>query len=339
MTSKSIVPVLVALALANVTPVVHAETISDLFERVHRSVVVVRAVEVDVSVEEGQAATVSKVGSGVLISADGKVLTVAHLVHAATQINLEFSDGQRVPARVISSAPGADIAVLQTGAVPSHAVVARLANSDAARIGDQVFIIGAPYGFSYTLTVGHLSGRQRPGQTTADFGPAEFLQTDAAVNPGNSGGPMFNMAGDVLGIVSSIITKSGGFEGFGIAVAANVARELVLDGGAPWHGIDGLFLREDLVKILNLPGPGILVQRIVPNSTGARLGLRGGFIKATLGDRTIILGGDVILKVHGISVGDAHPLRNQLRSLKPGDTLSIMIMREGRHLELSTVLP
>lgn len=339
MTSKPIVSVLVALALASVTHAVHAETVSDLFERVRGSVVVVRAVEVDVSVEEGPGATVSMVGSGVLISADGKVLTAAHLVHAATRINLEFSGGQQVPARVISSAPGADIAVLQTAAVPPDAVVVRLADSDAARIGDQVFIIGAPYGFSHTLTVGHLSGRQRPGQTTTSLGPAEFLQTDAAVNPGNSGGPMFNMAGDVLGIVSSIITKSGGFEGFGFAVAANVARELVLDGGTPWHGIDGLFLKEDLVKILNLPGPGILVQRIVPNSTGARLGLRGGFVKATVGDRMIVLGGDVILKVQGISVGDAHPLRNQLRSLRPGDTLSITIMRKGRHQELSTVLP
>jgi S1-C subfamily serine protease len=111
---------------------------------------------------------------------------------------------------------------------------------------------------------------------------------------------MFNMAGEVLGIVSHFISKSGGVEGLGFAVAANVARELVLERGAPWHGIDGLFLSDDLVRILNVPGPGVLVQRIVPDSTGARLGLRGGFVKATIGERTIILGGDVILKAQGV---------------------------------------
>jgi hypothetical protein len=101
---------------------------------------------------------------------------------------VEFWDGQRAPVRVISSAPGADIALLQAQAVPSAAAPASLADSDAARIGDRVFIIGAPYGVSHTLTVGHLSGRHRPGQTTAGLGHAELLQTDAAINKGNAGG-------------------------------------------------------------------------------------------------------------------------------------------------------
>jgi S1-C subfamily serine protease len=201
-----------------------------------------------------------------------------------------------------------------------------------------VIIIGSPYGLSRTLTVGHLSGRLKSQQTTASLGRAEFLQTDAAINEGNSGGPMFNMAGEVIGIVSSIVTKSGGFEGLGFAVAANVAREL-LDRGAPWFGIDGMFLTDDLVKILNVPDRGILVQRVVPNSTGARLGLRGGFVKATIGVGTIILGGDVILKVQGIPVGEARPLREQMRKLGPGDQLSITIMRQGRVQELSSALP
>ena len=339
MTIKPLSLALMVLVLGSVTSAAHAETIAELFERVHRSVVVIRALEMDVPTEEGQVPNVSSVGSGVLISADGKILTAAHLVHAASEISVEFWDGQRVPARVVSSAPGADISLLQAEVVPADAVAARLADSDAARIGYQVFIIGAPYGVSHTLTVGHLSGRQRPGQTTASLGHAEFLQTDAAINQGNSGGPMFNMAGEVLGIVSHIVSKSGGFEGLGFAVAANVAREMVLERGAPWHGIDGLFLTEELVKILNLPGSGVLVQRVVPNSTGARLGLRGGFVKARIGERTIILGGDVILKAQGVPVGEGHRLRDQLRRVGPGDTLSVTIMRGGRIQELSTALP
>jgi S1-C subfamily serine protease len=330
----------IGIALLSWAPPVCAETVAELFERVHRSVVVIRSVETAVPTEEGQGPGVSTIGSGVLISTDGRILTAAHLVHAASEISVEFWDGQRAPARVLSSAPGADIALLRVeAAVPPSAVAARLADSDAARIGDRVFIIGAPYGVSHTLTVGHLSGRHRPGQTTAGLGHAEFLQTDAAINKGNSGGPMFNMAGEVLGIVSHFISKSGGFEGLGFAVAANVARELVLERGAPWHGIDGLFLSDDLVRILNLPGPGVLVQRVVPDSTGARLGLRGGFVKATIGERTVILGGDVIVKAQGVPIGEAPRLREQLRRVGPGDTLSVTIMREGRLQELSTVLP
>ena len=327
------------LALGSVTSGATAETIAELFDRVHRSVVVVRALEMDVPAEEGQGPSLSSVGSGVLISTDGKILTAAHLVHAASEISVEFWDGRRVSARVVSSAPGADVSLLQAEAVPPDVVVARLADSDTARIGDEVFIIGAPYGLSHTLTVGHLSGRQKPGQTTAGLRHAEFLQTDAAINKGNSGGPMFNMAGEMLGIVSHIISRSGGFEGLGFAVAANVARELVLERGAPWHGIDGLFLSDELVKILNLPGPGILVQRVVPESTGARLGLRGGFVKATIGGRAVILGGDVILKAQGVPIGEAHRMRDELRRVSPGDTLSVTIMREGRIRELSTVFP
>lgn len=329
---------LMILALGSMLPAASAETIAEVFERVHCSVVVIRALEMDVPAEEGEGPSISSVGSGVLISTDGKVLTAAHLVHAASEITVEFWDGRRVSARVVSSAPGADISLLQAEAVPADVVAARLADSDAARIGDQVFVIGAPYGLSHTLTVGHLSGRQKPGQTTASLGHAEFLQTDAAINKGNSGGPMFSMTGEVLGIVSHIVSKSGGYEGLGFAVAANVARELVLERGAPWHGIDGLFLSDELVKILNLPGPGVLVQRFVPESTGARLGLRGGFVKATLGERTIILGGDVSLAAQGVPIGEAHRLGDQLRRVGPGDTLSVTIMREGRVQELSTVL-
>ena len=338
MLGRFIITLFVGLVPATGIGTAHTETISDLFERVHPSVVVVRAIEVDVTAEQGTAAKVSSIGSGVLISTDGKILTAAHLVHAASEISVEFSGGQKVPARVVSSAPGTDISLLDIATVPPDAVVAQLSDSDAARIGDRVIIIGSPYGLSRTLTVGHLSGRLKSQQTTASLGRAEFLQTDAAINEGNSGGPMFNMAGEVIGHVSSIVTKSGGFEGLGFAVAANVAREL-LDRGAPWFGIDGMFLTDDLVKILNVPDRGILVQRVVPNSTGARLGLRGGFVKATIGVRTIILGGDVILKVQGIPVGEARPLREQMRKLGPGDQLSITIMRQGRVQELSSALP
>lgn len=315
-----------------------AETVSEVFDRVYRSVVVVRTVERDISVEQ-QPTRVTGLGSGFLISRDGRILTAAHLVHAASEVKVEFWDGRQAPARIVSSAPGADVALIQIDQVPPGASIAILADSDGARIGDQVMIVGAPYGFTHTLTVGHLSGRQRSGQIAGRFAPVELLQTDAAVNQGNSGGPMFNMSGEVLGIVSHIVSKSGGFEGLGFVVASNAARELLLEHASVWHGIDGMMLSGDLQKIFNLPEPGVLIQRVVENSFAARLGLKGGFVRATIGDRTLIVGGDVVLKVQGMSVGEAHRMRNVLGGLRSGEELTLTVLREGQLKELRMVVP
>jgi serine protease Do len=257
------------------------------------------------------------------------------VIEQADEIKVNFPDGLTLTATVIGSDPKTDIALLKVEPKAPLRFV-NFGDSDAIRVGDWVLAIGNPFGLGGSVSAGIVSARNRD----ISAGPYDdFIQTDAAINKGNSGGPMFNMAGEVLGIVSHFISKSGGFEGLGFAVAANVARELVIERGAPWHGIDGLFLSDDLVRILNLPGPGVLVQRVVPDSTGARLGLRGGFVKATIGERTVILGGDVIVKAQGVPIGEAPRLREQLRRVGPGDTLSVTIMREGRLQELSTVLP
>src|SRR5713101_7574552 len=196
-----------------------AQDLSDVFERVQRSVVTVRTTEREApSGAERKTVSISGQGSGVLISADGKVLTAAHLVDAASEIQVEFAEGERVRARVVASEPDADVSLLQLDRVPPDAVAVQLADSDRARIGDRVFIVGAPYAISRTLTVGHVSGRHRPGRVWDRFALAEFLQTDAAINQGNSGGPMFSMDGEVLGIVSHLISQSGGFEGLGFVV-------------------------------------------------------------------------------------------------------------------------
>jgi S1-C subfamily serine protease len=231
----SVVLALAVLVFASVATPASAETIGDLFERVHRSVVVIRALEMDVPAEKGEGPSISSVGSGVLISTDGKILTAAHLVHAASEITVEFWDGRRVSARVMSSAPGADISLLQAEAVPADVVEARLADSHTARIGDEVFVIGAPYGLSHTLTVGHLSGRQKPGQTTASLAHAEFLQTDAAINKGNSGGPMFNMAGEVLGITRAALIGLRRLSAQDVAGAA--ARGRVITGSSRMRSV------------------------------------------------------------------------------------------------------
>ena len=331
----------VVLALLAASPrLAGADMLGDVFERVAPSVVVVRTTERDIA-NEGPQRTVSIAGfgSGVLIAADGKVLTAAHLVHAASEISVEFPDGGRVRAHVIASEPDADVSLLQLERVPPDATVAKLADSSRARIGDRIFVVGTPYGISHTLSVGHLSGRHKPGRVWDRFTLAEFFQTDAAINQGNSGGPMFNMAGEVLGVVSHMISKSGGFEGLGFVVTSNAARKLLLERRSPWWGFEGVLLTGDLLRVFNVKEAGLLVQRVVENSPAARLGLRGGLMKAAIGNRTLTVGGDVILKVQGMACDETHRIHDALAELNSGDRLTLTVLRQGEVVELSAIVP
>ena len=293
---------LVTIAVISAVTPVSAETLGSVFKRVNRSVVVVRTKETDVTGPGPGILTSSRgLGSGVLVSADGKVITAAHIVQTADEVSVEFLTGEAVRARVIASEPSADVSLLQLERVPAGVLPSTLGDSDKVDVGDQVFIIGAPYGISHTLTVGHVSARHRPNTIYSELAGAEFLQTDAAINQGNSGGPMFNQAGEVVGIVSHIISKSGGFEGLGFVVTSNMARALLLERRSFWSGVQGFVLRDHLAKVFNVPqSTGILVQRVAAGSPAERSGLRPGTLKATIDGQTFVVGGDIILSIGGI---------------------------------------
>ena len=218
--------ILAGVFLAGAAPSAHAQDLPQLFQRVSKSVVIVRAKGRDLVMQGGTSTPVkfNEVGSGVLVSTDGKVLTAAHVVQIADEVTVEILGGETVTARVVGSKVKADLALLQLSRVPAGIHPARLGDSARVQVGEQVFIVGAPYGIAHTLTVGHVSGRHKPNTVYAEIPLAEFLQTDAAINQGNSGGPMFNMRGEVIGIVSHIISKSGGYEGLGFVVSSNMAR-------------------------------------------------------------------------------------------------------------------
>jgi S1-C subfamily serine protease len=282
------------LLLALFSGAAPAGALGDVFKRVRGSVVVIltkeRALHPDQ--QERKRVSVEGLGSGVLISADGKVLTAAHVVQIADRVRLEFASGEVVEARVIASEPAADVALLQLERVPDDAVVAGLGDSDQVEVANQVFVVGAPYGISHSLTVGHISARRAPGPTAGNLTLAEFFQTDAAVNEGNSGRPMFNMNGEVIGIVSHILSQSGGFEGLGFAVTANTARQLLLEQPSIWSGVHGITVTGELAELLNLPQPaGFLVLQVAENSPAQRIGLQSGTINAQIGDTRLILGG------------------------------------------------
>lgn len=337
---------LVALAITLMgTGQADAQQLRDVVRQVDASVVVVKTVEKDL-LPAPQPVFVSSpgFGSGALISADGKILTAAHVVQAADKIEVEFLDGQLVPAKVIASIPGADVAMLKLDWVPYNAKPARIGDSDKMQIGDDVFIIGAPYGVSHSLSVGHVSARR---QAKAALGAAlslELLQTDAAINKGSSGGPMFNMAGEIVGVVSLILSQSGGFEGLGFAVTSNVANRLLIAKKGFWTGVDGMLLSGAWVSVFNIPQPaGILVQRIADNSPASAIGIIGGSYKATIAGSELLVGGDIILAVGGVAIkpdGMAAPkIMDYLNNLRPGDLVTVTVIRAGEVIELKTHVP
>ena len=273
-----------------------------------------------------------------LISADGKVMTAAHVVHAMDEVNVEFIGGETVPARVVASEPAADLSLLQLDRVPANVRVSRLADSRSVRVGDQVMVVGAPYGLAYSLSVGYVSARWPPNSVYPAFPLAEFFQTDATINTGNSGGPLFNMAGDVIGIVSHNISKGGGSEGLGFVVTFNTAKDLLLARRSIWSGLEGHTLSGDLAAIFNLPQPeGFLVKTVAKGSPAAEAGIRGGNRTAVIDGQTLVVGGDVLLAVEGIPAGnlaDYNRMREHLQKLPAGAAITVTVLRAGRVLNL-----
>jgi serine protease Do len=204
---------------------VQAQSSRQLFRRVMPSVVIVQ-VEKKASIQMVSYAQPAEptIGSGALISADGKILTSAAVVRNADSITVEFVDGRRLPARVRILSLAADVAVLQLDEVPKEAVVATLGDSTHTQIGDQIFVIGSPSGIANSLSVGWISGR-----LTEEKDAPERLQLDTALKVGNSGGPVFNLQGEVIGLVSHALTKANKETKAGLAVTSNEVRKLMAE--------------------------------------------------------------------------------------------------------------
>jgi S1-C subfamily serine protease len=173
---------------------------------------------------------------------------------------------------------------------------------------------------------------------------AEFFQTDAVINTGNSGGPMFSLDGEVVGVVSHNISKSGGSEGLGFVVTMNTARQLLLERRSFWSGLEGQLLTEDLADLFNIPSRvlGYLVQSVARDSPAAAMGLRGGTKTATIDGRALTIGGDIVLEVTGVPVNttaDLIKIRERLNALDPGAPFAVKALRGGQVLELSGRVP
>jgi S1-C subfamily serine protease len=305
------------------------------------AVVVVRTASyTPVGPGRGKTVAGAGIGSGVLISQEGKVLTAAHVVQAADAVVVEFRNGESVAARVVSADTAADVALLEVEHIPRGIAPMALGDSDRVEVGDQVFVVGTPFGMSHTLSVGHVSARRNQPIENPFATPAELFQTDAALNAGNSGGPMFNLDGEVIGIVSVIVSRSGGSDGLGFAVTSNAAWRFVIDEPSVWSGVQGFLLIDDIARAFNVPGAaGLLVQHVATGSPAERLGLRSGSMPVTVGTETFVIGGDVVIAVDGIALGapDAQEtIRRRLIEVhRNGNPIHLTVLRGGELLELT----
>jgi len=339
---KRLLTALLVVALpVSLAPVVDAQTPGEVFRKVAPSVVVIRAKGRDLSVS-GQS-RFAETGSGVLISPDGKVMTAAHVVHAMDEISVEFLGGETVKARVTASEPAADLSLLQLERVPAGAKSSPLADSDKIQVGDPVVIVGAPYGLSYSLSNGLISARWKPNTVYKTMPLAEFFQTTATINTGNSGGPMFNSNGEVIGIVSHNISKSGGSEGLGFVVTINTAKKLLLEKKSFWAGLEGQLLTDEQADLLNLPpgSTGYIIKTVAKDSPAEQIGLRGATMMVNLGGDQVPLGGDILLTVEGIKAEAANvaKIRDSLASKPAGSSYKVTVLRAGKVLELTGRVP
>jgi len=316
-----------------------AQSVSDLFERVRKSVVIITTEETDfVAGDEIRKVSTQGLGSGVMIEG-GLILTAAHVVQTANLVLVSFYDGQEIFGRVIGSSPQADVAIVRLESLPKNIPELPLGDSDAVRTGDDIIVVGAPFGLAYTLSKGIVSGRSTLDQSGSSLNEVEFFQTDASINQGNSGGPMFDMDGQVIGIVSSILTQSGGFEGIGFAATSNITRSVLLENNSFWWGVNGQVLSGGLAKIFNVPqAEGYLVKNVADDSPGSKLGLLPSIVPITIANESFKIGGDIVLSVQGIefNTDNLASIRKATADLRKGDQIRVTALRGGEVISLVT---
>ena len=315
---------------------VSAQDYRGLFKKVDPSVVTIQSTEIVVVDSRPQVRR--SVGAGFIVSDDGSIMTAAHVVQTADQIKVKFVDGTEGLAKIISSVPGADVALIKVETLPANSVIATLGDSDKTEPGAPSFVIGNPFGIEHSLSIGHISGVQtRP--VIAAGQPLKVIQTDASVNHGNSGGPLFNEHGQVIGIVSHILSEGGGFDGIGFAVAINEAKKILLEQSPIWTGFEATLLTPDIASILNIPQQSaLLVQRVHRNSLAHQAGLRGGTESIVFRGKKVLVGGDIILEIEE-TVCDCTKsfmhIRESLNLLVDGQAVKVKILRRGKIVELS----
>ena len=311
------------------------QTVNEIYRKAAPGVVFIRSEVVQQSQSPfgmPQAQRGEATGSGFVLDKKGDILTNEHVVDGASKITVAFGDKKAIDAQVVGVDASNDLALLKVkGGKGLHPLP--LGNSDRAQVGDPVVAIGNPFGLDRTVTTGIVSAKQRELTSPNGFTIKNVIQTDAAINPGNSGGPLLDAYGRVIGINSQIATGGGrGSVGIGFAVPVNTARKIadqLRSEGKVEHaflGVTGVAINDTMSQSLNLPtGNGVLVQRVVDPAKQA--GIKGGDTQVQVSGNDLLLGGDVITAVDGKKVTSMDQVINAVDSKKPGDTVSVELLR------------
>lgn len=273
-------------------------------------------------------------GSGFVIDEEGHVVTNQHVVDDAQSLNVTMRDGSRYTATVVGSDPSTDLAVIKVNAPASKLTPLELGDSSAVRVGDAVIAIGSPFGLDGTVTTGIVSALSREVEAPNNFAIDDTIQTDAAINHGNSGGPLLNTRGEVIGVNAQIRSESGGNDGVGFAIPSNTVKEIasrLVSGGKVEHaylGVGSQTIDSAAADALDIPR-GAMVTRVNPGTAAAKAGLKPATGSRTVQGETYETGGDVITEVDGQAVEGADALRRVIDSHRPGDTVKLTVVRDG----------
>ena len=291
------------------------------------------------------AVPVEGAGSGFVIDPRGYILTNFHVIQEAQSIEVVLGDQTRYPAKVVGADQRNDVALIKIDPKGKSLAFLNLGDSSSLQVGQKVLAIGNPFGFQSTLTTGVVSALGRTVQTSQTTFIDEAIQTDAAINRGNSGGPLINSHGEVIGINSAIYTPSGTTAGIGFAIPINtaksIAHDLMTDGRVhtAFLGVETLPVGGYLAGALDLPvKEGLLVETVSANGPAAKGGIRGGDRTANAGMRKIYIGGDIIVGIDGQKVANQFDVNILLNHKRPGDQVTVTLYRGGKKIELPITL-
>jgi S1-C subfamily serine protease len=320
--------------------------ISDIYEAAKHGVVQVTSTSVVsnnpfLGPQEQQAQ-----GSGFVIDKDGHVVTNYHVIQGAKKVQVSFSDNDQREATVVGADPSTDIAVLKIqGSWARSLTPLSLGDSRNVKVGDAVVAIGNPFGLERTVTAGIVSALQRQITAPNNFQIDEVIQTDAAINHGNSGGPLLNANGDVIGVNAQIESESGGNVGIGFAIpidtVKDVAGELIKHGKVEhaFLGIEGKTLQPNIARLFHLPvTSGVLVASVRAGSGAAKAGLKAATTQVTVAGESWPAGGDVIVKVDAQPVPTIEKLIDLIATKKPGDRIDLDVVRGTNRTHLNVKL-
>jgi putative serine protease PepD len=288
---------------------------------------------------------VAGAGSGFIMDPRGYILTNYHVVEEAQSIEVVLGDQSRHPAKFIGADQRNDVALIKIDPKGKQLTTLKLGDSSAIQVGQKVLAIGNPFGFQSTLTTGVVSAVGRTVQTSQTTFIEEAIQTDAAINRGNSGGPLIDTRGDVIGINSAIYTPTGTTAGIGFAIpintAKNIANDLITSGRVhrAFLGVETYALAGGLAEALDLPvQEGLLVETVTKGGPAAAAGVHGGDRIVQAGMRRFYIGGDVIVAIDGQKVANQFDVNLVLNHHRPGDTVNVTVYRGGKKMDISVKL-